>query len=116
MRGHAARLAVGARGGVRREGAGRRVVHRVRDELRALARLEGAREAAREARRGAAARARALLKGRFHVSKDDINAVSVSALRHRMILSFEGEAEGMRTEAIVNDVIEKLSFAGYAVA
>jgi hypothetical protein len=33
-----------------------------------------------------------------------------------MILSFEGEAEGMRTEAIVNDVIEKLSFAGYAVA
>ena len=63
-----------------------------------------------------AARARALLKGRFHVSKEDINAVSVSALRHRMILSFEGEAEGMRTEAIVNDVIEKLSFAGYAVA
>jgi MoxR-like ATPase len=63
-----------------------------------------------------AARARALLKGRFHVSKEDVNAVAVAALRHRMILSFEGEAEGVRTEAIVNEVIEKMSFAGYAVA
>ncbi|HEX2749587.1 MAG TPA: MoxR family ATPase [Verrucomicrobiales bacterium] len=63
-----------------------------------------------------AARARALLKGRFHVSKDDVNAVAVAALRHRMILSFEGEAEGVRTEAIINDIIEKMSFAGYAVA
>jgi MoxR-like ATPase len=63
-----------------------------------------------------AARARALLKGRFHVSKEDVNAVAVAALRHRMILSFEGEAEGVRTEAIVNEVIEKMSFAGYSVA
>jgi MoxR-like ATPase len=63
-----------------------------------------------------AARARALLKGRFHVSKEDVNAVAVAALRHRMILSFEGEAEGIRTEAIVNEVIEKMSYAGYAVA
>ncbi|MEN9284269.1 MAG: hypothetical protein RLZZ179_1762 [Verrucomicrobiota bacterium] len=63
-----------------------------------------------------AARARALLRGRFHVSKEDINAVAVPALRHRMILSFEGEAEGIRTENIINDVIEKLAFAGYAIA
>jgi MoxR-like ATPase len=63
-----------------------------------------------------AARARALLKGRFHVSKDDVNAVAVPALRHRMILSFEGEAEGVRTENIVQEIIEKMSFAGYAVA
>jgi MoxR-like ATPase len=63
-----------------------------------------------------AARARALLRGRFHVSKEDVNAVAVPALRHRMILSFEGEAEGIRTEAIVQEIIEKMSFAGYAVA
>jgi MoxR-like ATPase len=63
-----------------------------------------------------AARARALLKGRFHVSKEDINAVAVPALRHRMILSFEGEAEGIRTEKIVQEIIEKMAFAGYAVA
>jgi MoxR-like ATPase len=63
-----------------------------------------------------AARARALLKGRFHVSKEDINAVAVPALRHRMILSFEGEAEGIRTEMIINEIVEKMSFAGYSVA
>lgn len=63
-----------------------------------------------------AARARALLKGRFHVSKEDVNAVAAAALRHRMILSFEGEAEGIRTEVIIREIIEKMSFAGYAVA
>lgn len=63
-----------------------------------------------------AARARALLKGRFHVSREDVNAVAVAALRHRMILSFEGEAEGIRTETIVDEIIEKMAFAGYAVA
>jgi MoxR-like ATPase len=63
-----------------------------------------------------ASRARALLRGRYHVSKEDVNAVAVAALRHRMILSFEGEAEGIRTETIVHEIIEKMSFAGYAVA
>jgi len=32
------------------------------------------------------------------------------------ILSFEGEAEGIRTEVIVQEIIEKMAFAGYAVA
>lgn len=63
-----------------------------------------------------ASRARALLRGRYHVSKEDVNAVAAAALRHRMILSFEGEAEGIRTQAIIQEVIEKMSFAGYAVA
>jgi MoxR-like ATPase len=64
----------------------------------------------------AAARARALLKGRFHVSREDIKAVALPALRHRLILSFEGEAEGVKAETIINDVIEKLEFSGYAMA
>ena len=63
----------------------------------------------------AASRARALLRGRYHVSKEDVNAVAVAALRHRMILSFEGEAEGIRPESIVREVIESVSFAGYSV-
>ena len=63
----------------------------------------------------AASRARALLRGRFHVSKDDVNAVAVAALRHRMILSFEGEAEGIRADVIVREVIENMEFAGYSV-
>ena len=41
----------------------------------------------------------ALLDGRFNVSIDDIRAAALPALRHRVILNFEGEAEGITTEA-----------------
>ena len=57
----------------------------------------------------AASRGRALLCGRYHVSRDDVNAVAVPAMRHRMILSFEGEAEGVRTDDIINRLVEQLS-------
>lgn len=57
----------------------------------------------------AASRGRALLGGRYHVSREDVNAVAVSALRHRIILSFEGEAEGIRTDDIISGIIDKLS-------
>ncbi len=55
-----------------------------------------------------AARARALLKGRFHVSREDVNAVALPALRHRLILSFEGEASGIKSDAIIHEVIEQV--------
>ncbi len=54
-----------------------------------------------------AARARALLEGRFHVACDDVNRMALPALRHRVMLSFEGEAEGMSTDTIIESVIEK---------
>ena len=57
----------------------------------------------------AASRGRALLAGRYHVSRDDVNAVATAALRHRIILSFEGDAEGIRTDKIIEAVVEKLS-------
>src|SRR3954470_5838137 len=41
-----------------------------------------------------AAKVQALLDGRFHVSFNDIKKVVVPAMRHRVILNFEGEAEG----------------------
>jgi MoxR-like ATPase len=53
----------------------------------------------------AAARARALLDGRFHVAREDIDRVALPALRHRLILSFEGEAEGMKPDTLVKDAI-----------
>lgn len=56
----------------------------------------------------AASRARALLDGRFHVARDDVRAVAPPALRHRLILSFEGEAAGMRSDRLIETVIEKL--------
>ena len=52
----------------------------------------------------AAARAKALLDGRFHVSNDDILAVAHQALRHRIILSFEGEAEGVKSDDLIDEI------------
>jgi MoxR-like ATPase len=57
----------------------------------------------------AASRGRALLDGRYHVSRDDVNAVAAPALRHRIILNFEGEAEGIRTDDVIAKVIAHLS-------
>ena len=51
----------------------------------------------------------ALLDGRFNVAIDDIRAVALPALRHRVILNFEGEAEGITTEAVVNSILDAVS-------
>jgi MoxR-like ATPase len=47
---------------------------------------------------------RALLDGRFHVSFNDIKAVIVPAMRHRVILNFEGEAEGITSDMVLEKV------------
>ena len=51
----------------------------------------------------------ALLDGRFNVSVDDIRAAALPALRHRIILNFEGEAEGITTEAAVRAILDTVS-------
>jgi MoxR-like ATPase len=51
----------------------------------------------------------ALLDGRFNVSIDDIRAVALPALRHRVILNFEGEAEGITPEAIVRSILDAVA-------
>jgi MoxR-like ATPase len=51
------------------------------------------------------AKVRALLDGRFHVSFGDIKEVVVPAMRHRIILNFEGEAEGITTDMVLEKVI-----------
>src|SRR5215208_6251363 len=48
----------------------------------------------------------ALLDGRYNVSVDDIRAVALPALRHRVIRNFEGEAEGITSDAIVRAVLD----------
>ncbi len=48
----------------------------------------------------------ALLDGRFNVSVDDIRAVAMPSLRHRVILNFEGEAEGITSEAIIRAILD----------
>jgi MoxR-like ATPase len=47
----------------------------------------------------------ALRDGRFHVSKDDIDRWALPALRHRLILNFEGEAEGITAEAVIREAL-----------
>ena len=51
------------------------------------------------------AKINALLDGRYNVAYTDVQAVAGSALRHRVILNFEGEAEGIGTDAIVRAII-----------
>ncbi len=50
---------------------------------------------------------RALLDGRYNVSVEDVQQVAKPALRHRIILNFEGEAEEVKTDAIMQEIIEK---------
>jgi MoxR-like ATPase len=48
---------------------------------------------------------KALLAGRAHVSIDDIKAIMVPALRHRVLLNFEAQAQGLTTDQIITDLI-----------
>jgi MoxR-like ATPase len=51
----------------------------------------------------------ALMDGRYNVAIDDIRAVALPALRHRVIRNFEGEAEGITSDAIVRAVIDAVA-------
>lgn len=55
------------------------------------------------------AKARALLKGRYHVSIGDIKAVAHPVLRHRLLTNFRAEAEGIRSEDLVDKLLEHIS-------
>ena len=52
------------------------------------------------------AKVRALLDGRFNVSVEDLKALAAPALRHRVILNFEGEAEGIDIDTLVGQIVE----------
>jgi MoxR-like ATPase len=51
-------------------------------------------------------KARALMKGRFHVSFDDIKALAKPVMRHRIIRNFHAESERVTTEKIVDQLLE----------
>jgi MoxR-like ATPase len=55
-----------------------------------------------------AGKVRALFQGRFHVSFEDMRAVALPCLRHRLILNFEGEAEGIDSADLIRDILEHL--------
>ena len=53
------------------------------------------------------AKAFALFAGRLNVSFDDIEAAAAPALRHRLLLNFEGEAEGVTSEDLVEELLRE---------
>jgi MoxR-like ATPase len=56
-----------------------------------------------------AAKAKALIDGRMNASFSDVRAVARPVLRHRVLLNFEGEAEGVTTERIVEDALDRVT-------
>ncbi len=57
------------------------------------------------------ARAYAWLDGRDYVSPDDVRTIAFDVLRHRILLTFEAEAEGMTADAIIRRLIENVPVA-----
>jgi len=55
-----------------------------------------------------AAKVRALLDGRYNVSFEDIRRVYLPALRHRVIVNFEAQAEGIETDKVLLEILEKV--------
>lgn len=55
------------------------------------------------------AKVTALLNGRFNVAFDDIKAVAPAALRHRLLLNFDGLAEGVRTDDVIGELLSNVA-------
>jgi MoxR-like ATPase len=55
-----------------------------------------------------ASKVRALLSGRYNVSFEDIRRTYLPAMRHRVILNFEAEAEGIDTDRVLLEILEKV--------
>ncbi len=51
----------------------------------------------------------ALLDGRYNVAFDDLRAAALPALRHRLILNFEAQAEGISTDSVISELLEKVT-------
>lgn len=56
-----------------------------------------------------AAKINAILDHRYHVSRSDIQAVAKNCLRHRIMLNFEGQADGVSTDAVIDDIFKHLN-------
>jgi MoxR-like ATPase len=59
-----------------------------------------------------AAKAMALIDNRYNVDEQDLQAAILPALRHRLILNFEGQAEGITPDEVLQRVIQSVSPSG----
>jgi MoxR-like ATPase len=55
-----------------------------------------------------AAKLNAILDGRYHVARDDIRKVAPMALRHRLILNFEGQADSIPTDDVISNILSNV--------
>ncbi len=55
-----------------------------------------------------AAKIVAMMEGRYNVAFDDIKSVALPALRHRLILNFEGEAEGVQSDTVIEEILKSV--------
>lgn len=55
-----------------------------------------------------AAKVRALLEGRYNVSFEDVRRVYLPAMRHRVVLNFEAQAESIDTDNVLSEILDKL--------
>ncbi len=55
------------------------------------------------------AKIRAILDHRYHVAKEDLRVMAPAVLRHRLILNFEGQAEGVSTDAVVEEILKNVA-------
>jgi MoxR-like ATPase len=51
-------------------------------------------------------RVRALMRGRFHLSVEDVQSVAAAVLRHRIIVNFDAHADGQTPETILTSIIK----------
>ncbi len=56
-----------------------------------------------------ASKARALMKGRYNVSFEDIKYVAYPSLRHRFFLNFDALADGVTTDGLIAELLEMIS-------
>ena len=55
------------------------------------------------------AKARTLLQGRSHVTAEDIQALAAPVLRHRVLVNYRAEAEGMTTQRIIEQLLDHVN-------
>jgi MoxR-like ATPase len=53
-----------------------------------------------------AAKARALMAGRYHVNEDDLRALALPVLRHRVLTNYQAESDGMTVDKVLADLLE----------
>lgn len=57
------------------------------------------------------AKARALLKGRFAVTMDDLQKMAFPVLRHRILMNFKAEADGVTSDRVTTELLEKIQLS-----